>query len=566
MTARGTIRLVTGEPIIPNIEKEDEQSRTSRTSSIRSSIASSGSIQDEQEVVVVKIADADVKTIEKVLASPKEDDHSGTVKMPSLTATHPSCMTQRDEKAMPVTTSCTSYSTSMESSTLVGEQICCGTAGSLSKSSAKEGQQPLEPKENKHQRTIDSNTYTISAVSSSSISTLSCGAFNPPEFEDLLRRKRLLSKNKTHNNEEPTTRTGTLIGVPNRDDYDDDDKATLKKRNQRRHQRSAASPRRRRRSRSSSRRGTRGRSLLPSSREKDTNLPVDTHNHQRARSLNVLRSSSKEQSTEKKTDSRGPSNPHRPPRLPPTTSRPRDDDEGEDKELEKTFQDATKTIARLNLEVEESLQKQIQLRNDLQRCQTTVSDLLRCRTEETSAVVTKEPNICHDLRDELVSAFQLIHEQIQYIKMLESTKGQKGGDCNDTVSRLRCQISKLEVNRAYDEFQLRKQISHESKAFQKTIDHWKRSSESWKLRFEALWNERAAGQDSDNFPPAPTVVVPVVGETTTPKPAGAKRYPVYQHPWVVNNTTRVKPSIWNDQRIPKGKRVLAAGLALTLRK
>lgn len=135
-----------------------------------------------------------------------------------------------------------------------------------------------------------------------------------------------------------------------------------------------------------------------------------------------------------------------------------------------------------------------------------------------------EPEVYDDLKAELVSAFEVIRQQQQLIQTLREGVGGRGdinfdrsgptasnddnknndndecdndndnGDnCDEDKDKiildLKKRISISENERAMGELFLRGKISKDSLSYDNTIRYWKQESETWKNRFEKLWDD-----------------------------------------------------------------------------
>ena len=102
------------------------------------------------------------------------------------------------------------------------------------------------------------------------------------------------------------------------------------------------------------------------------------------------------------------------------------------------------------------------------------------------------------MKDELKAANDVIRYQREFIKELieqkksaHSTTIMSGsGEFNlsagvqSLVQRLQLQISKLQHDRAWGEFQLRSRITNDSATFAESIRRWKKEAKDWQIRFK----------------------------------------------------------------------------------
>jgi hypothetical protein len=102
-----------------------------------------------------------------------------------------------------------------------------------------------------------------------------------------------------------------------------------------------------------------------------------------------------------------------------------------------------------------------------------------------------EPVVYDDLRDELLAAYEVIHQQRSHLNGLESTRvpSVKPSEDKDIILQLEGRLSRLEIDRAWGEFQLRNRISSDAMAYQESIRHWKKETRSWQNRFEESWED-----------------------------------------------------------------------------
>jgi hypothetical protein len=100
-----------------------------------------------------------------------------------------------------------------------------------------------------------------------------------------------------------------------------------------------------------------------------------------------------------------------------------------------------------------------------------------------------EPVVYDDLRDELLAAYQVIHQQQSHLNELETTRvpSVKPSEDKDIILQLEDRLSRLEIDRACGELQLRNRISSDGMAYQESIRQWKKEATSWQNRFEESW-------------------------------------------------------------------------------
>jgi hypothetical protein len=93
-----------------------------------------------------------------------------------------------------------------------------------------------------------------------------------------------------------------------------------------------------------------------------------------------------------------------------------------------------------------------------------------------------EPVVYDDnLRDELLAAYEVIQQQRLHLNEIESTRvpSVKPSEDKDIILQSEDRLSRLEINRAWGEFQLRNGISSDVMAYQESIRHWKKEATSW---------------------------------------------------------------------------------------
>jgi hypothetical protein len=115
--------------------------------------------------------------------------------------------------------------------------------------------------------------------------------------------------------------------------------------------------------------------------------------------------------------------------------------------------------------------------------------------QQTTQPRVIEPVVYDDLRDELLAAYEVIHQQRSHLnEQLESSRRvlpsvKPSEDNKDVILQLEGRLSRLEIDRAWGEFQLRNRISSDAMAYQESIRHWKKEATSWQNRFEESWED-----------------------------------------------------------------------------
>jgi hypothetical protein len=111
----------------------------------------------------------------------------------------------------------------------------------------------------------------------------------------------------------------------------------------------------------------------------------------------------------------------------------------------------------------------------------------------------RDPAVYDDMRDELLAAYQVIRRQRLRLQEMEETSTRNEAttmteaddeDPLHVIANLKDQISQLENEKAWTEFQLRTRITKNSLTYGEKIRHWKRQAHDWKTRFEAAWDDR----------------------------------------------------------------------------